>query len=173
MREELSASERRALGLAMRHYLQAEGANLSYNKRLCEPVGDGVYEFKLRYNLKDLTSRLKLPFKPTGPEDTQDVMLRVFFHQYGDKIVLLLHGYDKGAAPGRKHQQAQIQLAKDRKTSWLARKAEENKQAAGACTSQRKRRSRRARRGSDEDHPLGPLDSLCLLGHNEPREEQL
>lgn len=127
MREELSPSERRALGLAMRHYLQAEGASLSHNKRFCEPVGDGVYEFKLRYNLKDLTRRLKLPYKRTGSEDTEDMMLRVFFHQHGDKVVLLLHGYDKGANPGVRHQQAQIKLAKERKDRWLARKAGEAK----------------------------------------------
>lgn len=130
IREELAPSERRALGLALRRYLQKHGKALSYNKRMCEPVGEGVYEFKLRYNLKDLTSRLGLPYKKTGPEDTQDVMLRVFFHEHGGDVVLLLHGYDKGENPGKRHQQAQIKLAIDRKKKWLARKAKEAKDAA-------------------------------------------
>ncbi len=128
MREDLSPSERRTIGLAMRRYLQKEGAVLSKNRALCEPVGDGVFEFKLRYNLKDLTSRLGLPYKPTGAEDTQNVMLRVFFHQHGSEIVLPLHGYDKGKNPGKRHQQAQIRLAKERKNKWIARKAREAKQ---------------------------------------------
>lgn len=130
IREDLTPSERRALGLAMRRYLQKHGKALSYNKRLCEPVGEGVYEFKLRYNLKDLTSRLGLPYKKTGPEDTEDVMLRVFFYEHDSEIVLLLHGYDKGDNPGKRHQQAQIKLAIDRKKKWLARKAREAKEAA-------------------------------------------
>lgn len=130
MREELSPSEKRTLGLAMREYLQRLGAELSYNKSLCESVGDAVFEFKLRYNLKDLTSRLGLPYKKTGAEDTERVMLRVFFHQYGDKIVLLLHGYDKGENPSSRHQEAQIKTAKARLKLWLARKAAEEKQAA-------------------------------------------
>ncbi len=108
--------------------VQKEGVVLSKNRALCEPVGDGVFEFKLRYNLKDLTSRLGLPYKPTGAEDTQNVMLRVFFHQHGSEIVLPLHGYDKGKNPGKRHQQAQIRLAKERKNKWIARKAREAKQ---------------------------------------------
>lgn len=130
MRSDLTASERRTLGLAMLHYLQKEGIALARNKRLCEPVGDGVFEFKLRYNLKELTKRLNLPYKPTGAGDTEDVMLRVFFHQHEGAIILLLHGYDKGANPNARHQQAQIRIAKDRLKKWLGRESKAAKAAA-------------------------------------------
>ena len=48
----------------------------------------------------------------------------------GDKIVLLLHGYDKGESSSSRHQEAQIKTAKARLKLWLARKAAEEKQAA-------------------------------------------
>lgn len=148
MRKQLTASERRALGLAMRRYLQKEGIALAGNKRICEPVGDGVFEFKLRYNLKELTSRLGLPYKPTGPEDTQDVMLRVFFHQHEARIVLLLHGYDKGKNPGTRHQQEQIKLAKDRKDKWVARKAQEAKEATEKPIAKKTRKAKKTKKSS-------------------------
>lgn len=140
MREDLSASERRALGLAMHYYLQSEGADLSANKALCEPVGDGVFEFKLRYPLKALTSRLGIPYKKTGPEDDQRLMLRVFFHQHESRVILLLHGYDKGKNLGKRHQQAQIQLAKDRKAKWLARQTKEQAPAQTPSGSKKSRK---------------------------------
>ncbi len=138
--------------------MQKEGAVLSKNRALCEPVGDGVFEFKLRYNLKDLTSRLGLPYKPTGAEDTQNVMLRVFFHQHGSEIVLLLHGYDKGKNPSKRHQQAQIRLAKERKNKWIARKAREAKQAISSA--------------EEEIAGNEQLDDLWCIGHNEPNKKK-
>jgi hypothetical protein len=62
----------------MREILQQQGINIC-----CSPfgkqLGEGLFEFRLR-------------------ED--GLLLRVFCHAYGNKIVLLLSGYDKGESPG-------------------------------------------------------------------------
>ena len=129
MRDELSPSERRALGLAMRHYLQKEGTGVCRG-RWGKSVGDGVYEFRLDENLKTLCKHLGLSYKKTGPEDTQGVLFRVFFHQYDDKVLLLLNGYDKGKSPSAREQQRQIALAKARLRKWKAKRVKQAKDAA-------------------------------------------
>jgi len=63
-------------------------------------LGDGLCEFRLRYNLAELRHRFEGTVAPDdAPDSPEEILLRVFFHAYGDKIVLLLHGYDKGAEP--------------------------------------------------------------------------
>ena len=50
---------------------------------------------------------------PPGVEAPREkVLLRVFVHFYGDKIVLLLGGYDKGRDPKEKRQQREIAQAR-------------------------------------------------------------
>ena len=46
------------------------------------------------------------------------MLLRVFSHLHGDKIVLLLSGYDKGASPSGKRQQKEIARARGHLTAW-------------------------------------------------------
>lgn len=48
---------------------------------------------------------------------SEDILLRVFFTTRGEKLILLLHGYDKGEAPGKKYQNRQIEEAKSRLTA--------------------------------------------------------
>ncbi len=50
-------------------------------------LGGGLFEFRLR---------------DTG------LLLRMFCHAFGDRIVLLVHGYDKGADPSDKRQAREI-----------------------------------------------------------------
>ena len=38
-------------------------------------------------------------------------IFRIFCHAYGKRVVLLLGGYDKGAAPGGRRQQREIETA--------------------------------------------------------------
>jgi len=65
----------------------------SYGKQL----GDGLFEFRLR---------------------EKDLLFRVFCHAYGDQIVLLLSGYDKGADPSKRRQQREIEQARKRLAAW-------------------------------------------------------
>jgi phage-related protein len=111
LREELSPTQRRAIGVAMAEILQAEGVGVcrtSYGKQL----GGGLFEFRLRHDAAEI---LRSVGKSTRPEvSSERVLLRVFCHAYGDRIVLLLGGYDKSADPSAKRQQQEIAIARKR-----------------------------------------------------------
>jgi hypothetical protein len=58
--------------------------------------------------------------------------LRVFCHAYGNRIVLLLGGYNKAKDDSAKRQNAEITEAKRRLTKWrLARNKRASKQKRG------------------------------------------
>lgn len=45
----------------------------------------------------------------------------LFVHFYGQKVVLLLHGYDKAGNDGTRNQQREISLARKRLKEWRRR----------------------------------------------------
>jgi hypothetical protein len=51
-----------------------------------------------------------------------EILLRVFCHAHGRKVVLLLAGYDKGEEPSPKRQNTEIKRAKQRLTRWRGRR---------------------------------------------------
>jgi hypothetical protein len=53
------------------------------------------------------------------------VLLRVFVHFYGSKVVLLLGGYDKGVDPKEKRQQREIERARKLLTQFQERRRRE------------------------------------------------
>ncbi len=112
--EELTRTQRFALGQAMREQLQAKGVRVcatAFGKQL----GKGLFEFRLRRD----TSALGLP--GSLPAGSSRILLRVFCHAYGDRIVLLLGGYDKGADPSPRRQGKEIAIARDRLSDWRRR----------------------------------------------------
>ena len=46
------------------------------------------------------------------------ILLRVFLSFHGKKLVLLLHGYDKGKNDSKKKQQEEIEIARRRLRAW-------------------------------------------------------
>ena len=102
LREDLTPTQRRAIGVALREILEHEGIGVcrtAYGKQL----GDGLFEFRLRHDAAEI---LRSVGKSARPEARSErILLRVFCHAYGDRIVLLLGGYDKGADPSAKRQQ--------------------------------------------------------------------
>jgi hypothetical protein len=52
--------------------------------------------------------------------DREEILLRVYCHAYGDKIVLLLAGYDKLSSPSKKRENAEIALARRRLVEFKA-----------------------------------------------------
>lgn len=48
------------------------------------------------------------------------VLLRLFVHFHGQKIILILHGYDKGRDDSPRRQNKEIQEARKRLRSWKA-----------------------------------------------------
>ena len=82
-------------------------------------LGGGIFEFRLDHAAQVLARKGKKA-RPEASE-TAKILLRVFCHVHGDRIVLLLGGYNKGERPSARHQQAQIELAKTRLKAWKSR----------------------------------------------------
>ncbi|MGC9221421.1 MAG: hypothetical protein ACP5H2_08730 [Solirubrobacteraceae bacterium] len=118
LREELTAVQRRAIGVALRKVLEVEGAGVcrtGHGKQL----GDGLFEFRLRHDAAEI---LRSVGKHARDEPSGErVPLRVFCHAHGDRLVLLLGGYDKGADPSKRRQQREIAEARSRLADYRRR----------------------------------------------------
>lgn len=118
LREDLTPTQRRAIGVALREILEHEGIGVcrtAYGKQL----GQGLFEFRLRHDAAEILRSVGKEARPeTGGER---ILLRVFCHAHGDRIVLLLGGYDKGADPSAKRQQKEIATARKRLTEFRRR----------------------------------------------------
>jgi putative component of toxin-antitoxin plasmid stabilization module len=80
-------------------------------------LGQGLFEFRIRHD--ESVIRRKAGQDPDGRRT--DVFLRIFCHAYGDRIIVLLGGYDKGAAPSKRRQDREIQTARARLRSFQLR----------------------------------------------------
>jgi hypothetical protein len=63
----------------------------------------------------------------SGVSHPGPVLLRVFVHFHGDKVILLLSGYDKGEDPSKKRQEREIAAARKYLRAW---RQQESKKAA-------------------------------------------
>ncbi len=114
----VSSGLRRAIGVAMYEVLQFEGVNVCESE-FGKALGDGLYEFRLRHDADEIVGRKKPLRKRLYPKEK--VLLRVFFHPHGEKLILLVGGYDKKRFSGRKRQQKEIETARMRLKEWKAR----------------------------------------------------
>jgi hypothetical protein len=105
--EDLTRGQRRVLGRAMQDVLQQQGIGVC-GTEFGRQLGGGLFEFRLRRSA-------------TGARATR-ILLRVFCHAYGDRIVLLLGGYDKGADPSPRRQNDEIAIARSRLADWRRRR---------------------------------------------------
>lgn len=114
--EDLPPGKRLALEEALANILAREGIDVCKNE-FGKQLGDGLAEFRLRHNELEVVRRYnpgladQLHRKGMLHEDP-DVLLRVFFHCYGNKLVLLLAGYDKGKDPSKRRQSKEIKQAR-------------------------------------------------------------
>ncbi|HET7752874.1 MAG TPA: hypothetical protein VFK85_03105 [Anaeromyxobacteraceae bacterium] len=116
LREELSSRKRRALGTAMNRVLQVLGIGVCDTK-YGRQLGKGVFEFRLRG--ADLAEIAPASGEP-DPAETK-MLLRVFCHAHGKKVILLLGGYDKGEDTSAKRQNNEIAVARKRLKDWQNR----------------------------------------------------
>jgi hypothetical protein len=88
-------------------------------------LGDGLFEFRVRHD--EQTTLAKAGKESSGDRTRRsgDVLLRLFCHAYGEKIVLLLGGYDKGADPSGRRQSREIEMARRRLRSFRLRRQRE------------------------------------------------
>lgn len=127
----LPAYEQAVLVAAIQHVLQPYGIDICSGE-WGEPLGDGLYEFRVRKSLRAIlrNADLDVQDEPGTDEPATDepgtdepgtdrgVLLRVFCTFYGDKIVLLHHGYNKKADPTGKRQQREIAKARKLHERW-------------------------------------------------------
>lgn len=117
---DLNDVEVAALLAALEHVLSHSGIGVcgtEWGKQL----GEGLFEFRVRHT----ASEIRRMFANETPEhkDAGKVLLRVFCHAYGAKVVLLLNGYDKAADPSEKHQRNEIAVARRRLSEFKQRQA--------------------------------------------------
>lgn len=111
IKNDLSLTKRLALGNAMREILQVHGVQVCQTE-WGKQLGKGVFEFRVRMAGSQVVHE---GWAPEGKADPSErILLRVFCHAYGDKIVLLLAGYDKAKEPSTKRQQRELDLARKR-----------------------------------------------------------
>lgn len=88
-------------------------------------LGGGLFEFRIRHTSSEIARMHGEPVE--GGKPAEKVLLRVFCHAYGAKVVLLINGYDKGADPSERRQQREIALARKRLTRFLAEQSTRRK----------------------------------------------
>ena len=99
-----------ALDAAIRHVLAVRGIGLIHTEWL-KALGRGLHEFRVRHDGDEIARMFSAETQPAAAPP-EKVLLRVFVHFYGDRIVLLLGGYDKGRYPQKKRQQREIARAR-------------------------------------------------------------
>jgi len=119
IRGELTPEQRAALGKSMQHTLQVLGVGVCATQ-FGKQLGDGLCEFRLRYDIAEVRARFEGRDAPAAGA-SERILLRVFFHAHGDRIVLLLHGYDKGRDTSARRQQREIAEARRRLTAFRRR----------------------------------------------------
>lgn len=108
--EKLGSVERIALETAIELVLAERGLDVcktEYGKAL----GDGLYEFRLRWTAAEVRAKVGRVSDATA-EKSGEILLRVFFCTSGQKIILLLSGYDKLRDSSSKRQQKEIGKAR-------------------------------------------------------------
>lgn len=106
IKKELTPHQRRAIGAALSEVLEKLGLDVcdtEYGKQL----GDGLFEFRLRHDADEIIAK-HTDDTPDHATHGSPIFLRIFCHAYGDKIVLLLAGYDKGKDASRRRQDQEI-----------------------------------------------------------------
>jgi phage-related protein len=111
IKEDLSPTKRRALGMAMNEVLQRHGVRVVGERSWGRQLGEGLFEFRVDRTVK------------VDDEVAEKIVLRVFCHAHGDRKVLVLHGYDKGKSPTARRQRREIETARSRLAAWRVAKA--------------------------------------------------
>lgn len=82
-----------------------------------KPLGSGLYEFRVSKSLAAIYSAAGVDRSPE-PGDERRVLIRLFCTFYGDKIVLIYHGYDKGRDSSSRRQKKEIAKARAAHIQW-------------------------------------------------------
>ena len=115
----LPVPKKLALRAALVNILGRQGPDVC-DTEFGKNLGQGLFEFRLRHSEAVILGRVRpdLARKIAEASDGGKILLRVFFHPYGEKIVLLLAGYDKGSDPSTRRQNREIAAARKALRRW-------------------------------------------------------
>jgi len=122
--DSLSDVEFAAMDAAITHVLECEGLALASTPWLA-PLGQGLYEFRVRHDAATIESMYSAAGASTSRAPGR-ILLRLFVHFHGDKIILMFQGYNKGKDSSATRQNKEIQRAVKMLRAW---KAEQRKNA--------------------------------------------
>jgi phage-related protein len=114
----LDSGKRAAAIAAIETYLTEIGLDVCATEH-GKQLGKGLFEFRVRHDENVIRSKAG----QEGSGRRIEVLLRIFCHAYGQKIILLLGGYDKGAATSKKRQDREIEVARGRLRSFKLRQS--------------------------------------------------
>lgn len=120
IKKELTPHQRRAIGAALSEVLEKIGLDVcdtEYGKQL----GGGLFEFRLRHDADEIIAK-HTDQTPDHATQGPPIFLRIFCYAYGEKIVLLLAGYDKGQDASDRRQDQEIERARKRLSEFRSRK---------------------------------------------------
>ncbi len=138
----LDELKEQSLAAALRNVLAYEGIGVcgsSWGKWV--QGAPGVFEFRVRHDAATILRERGLPVPEQLDETHTGILLRVFCHAHGKKVILLLAGYDKGKEPSARRQNAEIKRAKTRLTRWKAQQRTITKPLGRGGQGRGKRRS--------------------------------
>ena len=126
---ELSDFKFVALEAAVDRVLSVRGLDLVRTEWL-KALGEGLHEFRVRHGAQEVAQMFGGD-EPTVHAPKEKILLRVFVHFYGDKVILLLGGYDKGRNPKEKRQQREIAQARRLLNQFKERQRQGPRSASG------------------------------------------
>jgi len=136
--DSLSNDKRDALIAALSQILARQGLDVCRSE-WGKQLGSGLAEFRLRHDEREVLARRGI-IEPDLPEPSSEkILLRVFFHAHGKRLILLLSGYDKGGRPSARNQQREIERARSYLKEWRAIRSRERR-SAGDSGDRRRRR---------------------------------
>lgn len=118
--DSLTLAEFAALRAAIVRVLEVRGIELG-STRWLKALGEGLFEFRVRHDaatIEALHAPASQAPRQTHQPTQHKILLRLFVHFHGNKVILLLHGYDKGRNDSPRKQNKEIQEARKRLAQW-------------------------------------------------------
>ena len=109
----LSPTKQRAVVAALQYVLEVDGPKVCATS-MGKHVAPGIFELRIGHSVEQLQSMFGARVPGGHKVDPERILIRIFCHAHGDRIVLLLAGYDKAEHPQSGYQQRQIEVTKKR-----------------------------------------------------------
>ncbi len=110
-RDSLDVYTRAVLDISVEEILRRQGNNVCNSLKFGRSLRGGLYEFKISKSLSSLVKDLGISH-PLTDQGKKSVLLRVFFAVEGEKVLILLAGYDKKKDDSSKRQNKEITYAR-------------------------------------------------------------